>query len=105
MKLATTTGDFDRFCPTYEERVSHLVSAGFRHIDLSLYSVKSGDALLSDPDWKKNAHALLEHTHRLGADFVQAHSAGFNPLLKDGLEKPMYRIGEYALTAYGCFEP
>lgn len=32
MKLATTTGDFDRFCPTYEERVTHLVSAGFRHI-------------------------------------------------------------------------
>ena len=83
MKLANTTGDFDRYCPTYEERVSHLISAGFQHIDLSLYAVKPGDALLSDADWKKNAHALLEYTRRLGADFVQAHSIGFNPLLKD----------------------
>lgn len=83
MKLATTTGDFGRFCATYEERVSHVIRAGFRYLDLNLYTVKPGDSLLADADWKKNAGKLQEYTKRLGGTFVQAHSVGFNPLLRD----------------------
>ena len=38
MKIATTTGDFSFFCATDEERVRELHRAGFRYIDLSMYS-------------------------------------------------------------------
>lgn len=83
MKLATTTGDFERYCPTYEERIKHIVDAGFRYIDLSLYKVTPEDALLGDTNWQDNAKCLLDYTHSLGAGFVQAHSVGFNPLEQD----------------------
>ena len=83
MKLATTTGDFKRFCSTYEERIAHIVAAGFRYIDLDLYTVTKDDALLGDTNWQDNAKQLLDYTHSLGAEFVQAHSVGFNPLEQD----------------------
>ena len=83
MKLATTTGDFERYCPTYEERITHIVGAGFRYIDLSLYTVTPEDALLGNTNWQDNAKRLLEHAQSLGAAFVQAHSVGFNPLEED----------------------
>lgn len=83
MRLATTTGDFNRFCPTYRERLAHVAAAGFRYADLSLYGIPKGDALLDDPDWEKNARELGDYARSLGVTFVQAHSVGFNPLNRD----------------------
>ena len=83
MRLATTTGDFDRFCPDYRERLAHVAAAGFRYVDLSLYTVSKDDPLLADPDWKQYALELRDYAHSLGVEFVQAHSAGFNPLLRN----------------------
>lgn len=36
MKLATTTGDFNRYLNTYQERIDAVVEAGFKYIDLNL---------------------------------------------------------------------
>lgn len=83
MKLATTTGDFSRFCTTYEEQIAHVAAAGFRYIDLSLYAIAKDDALLADPNWRANAKRLQDYARSLGVEFVQAHSVGFNPLLRD----------------------
>ena len=33
MRLATTTGDFDKYCGTYLERVKQINQAGFKYID------------------------------------------------------------------------
>ncbi len=83
MKLATTTGDFDRFCPTYRERLAHVAAAGFRYVDLSLYTVSKDDPLLVAPNWKEYALELRDCAKSLGVEFVQAHSVGFNPLRRD----------------------
>lgn len=83
MKLATTTGDFNRFLQTYQEKVDCVCEAGFRYIDLSMYVIKENDELLVSKDWSDNAKRLLENTGRKGAMFVQAHSPGGNPLLEN----------------------
>jgi len=79
MKLATTTGDFDRFLTTYRERIDAVIDAGFRYIDLSLYDIHKNDELLVCSKWQDNAKAILENTQKKGGTFVQAHSPGGNP--------------------------
>ncbi len=83
MKLATTTGDFFQYCNTYEDAIRNVADAGFRYIDLSLYSPKEEDSLLVREDWRQKARALRELAAELGVSFVQAHSPGGNPLSKD----------------------
>ena len=83
MKLATTTGDFDNYCDTYEEKICCLHAAGFRYIDLNLYrELKDTDFTLCD-NWKENILSLKKLATELGMEFVQAHSVGGNPLAKD----------------------
>ena len=83
MKLATTTGDFNRFLQTYSERIDCVCEAGFRYIDLSMYEIAADDDLLVSDNWQDNAKRLLEYTCNKGATFVQAHSPGGNPLSED----------------------
>lgn len=83
MRLATTTGDFGSYCKTYKERIKHLYEAGFRYIDLSLYTVREEDELLVSADWKENAEHLKAYAEGLGMKFVQAHAPGGNPMCKD----------------------
>ena len=80
MKLATTTGDFDRFCEDYRERVRHVYEAGFQYIDLSLYTIKENDPLLVAGDWKAYADRMLDYAKELGVQFVQAHGPNTNPM-------------------------
>ena len=81
MKLATMTSDFRLYTKKDEEKLTELYDAGFRCIDLSLYSeeikVYMGD------DWKERLKRLKAHADSLGMEFVQAHSPGGNPLKKD----------------------
>ena len=86
MKLATTTGDFDRFAKTYQEKIDLVIEAGFKYIDLSLYSIFENDELLISDMWLDNAKRILENTQKKGAKFVQAHSPGGNPLSEDKCE-------------------
>ena len=83
MLLATTTGDFSPFTSDHKERIRLLCEAGFRHIDLSLYTVCEGDPLFGD-SWQEAAEDLLAYAASLGADFVQCHAPGsFNPFEQD----------------------
>ena len=86
MKLATTTDDFLRFTQSYQESIDCVCEAGFKHIDLGMYEICKDDELLISNNWKDNAKRILENTSRLGADFVQAHSPGGNPLAENKAE-------------------
>lgn len=81
MKLATTTCDFGIY-PSHEERIRHLYDAGFRYIDLSLYTEADMRDFMK-PDWKETALKLKNYAESLGMKFVQAHSPGGNPLSRD----------------------
>ena len=83
MKIATTTGDFNRFLNTYQERINAVLEAGFKYIDLSLYTINKGDELLVNDNWQENGKVILEQTQKLGGEFVQAHSPGGNPIAGD----------------------
>ena len=82
MIVATTTGDFDRFCKNDEEKIRELHRAGFRYIDLSMYSFTEDSPYMGD-GWREQAMRLRALADSLGMKFVQAHSQGGNPLSED----------------------
>ncbi len=82
MKLATTTEDFGYYCHSDEERIRELHRAGFRYIDLSLYSLTPDCAYMQD-GWKDTVKRLQVVAEELEMQFVQAHSQGGNPLSDD----------------------
>ena len=84
MRLATTTGDFCFYTKDYVEQIKHVKEAGFRYIDLSLYSPTSNDPLFSD-DWKTEAARIKRYMAENGLEFVQSH--GFNANCLGGEEK------------------
>ncbi len=83
MKLATTTGDFDKFNLTYEEKIRLLYNAGFRHIDFNMYEDETLATPLMKSDWREYVNSLKFLAESLGMDFVQAHSPNVNPLKCD----------------------
>ena len=82
MKIATTTGDFSPYCKTNEEKIRELHRAGFRHIDLSMYSF-TPDCVYMRDGWREEVERLRALAEELGMTFVQAHSQGGNPLSDD----------------------
>ena len=82
MKIATTTGDFSFYCKNDEERIRELHRAGFRYIDLSMYSFSPTSPYMQD-DWREAVLHLKAVADELGMTFVQAHSQGGNPLSED----------------------
>ena len=82
MKLATTTGDFGRFCNTDEERIRELHRAGFRYIDLNMYGFTPDCAYMQE-NWRDEVQKIKELADSLDMTFVQAHSQGGNPLSED----------------------
>lgn len=79
MKIATTTGDFKAFCKNDEEIIRELHRAGFRYVDLSMYTFTPDSVYMND-GWEREVNKLLEAADSLGMKFVQAHSQGGNPL-------------------------
>ena len=78
MKLVSTTGDL---APYYENRsiaapVAGMRATGFRHLDLSMYTViYPGSPWISPGDgWKKEVEDALTLAEKDGLDFCQAHS-------------------------------
>ena len=59
MKLATTTGDFEFFCSDDAERIRELARAGFRYIDLNMYSFTPDSPYMRD-DWKKEVQNQVQ---------------------------------------------
>lgn len=81
MKLATSTGDFKRYCNNEFECVKELYDAGFRYVDLNMYTLNENSALIKD-DWREYAIRLKDYADSLNVKFVQAHSQGGNPFSK-----------------------
>ena len=82
MKIATTTGDFAFYCKTDEERIRELHRAGFKYIDLSMYSFTPDCAYMQE-NWREEVEKIKAVANALGMEFVQAHSQGGNPLSDD----------------------
>lgn len=82
MKIATTTGDFKFYCKTDEERIRELYRAGFRYIDLDMYSF-TPECVYMQEDWREEVQKIKDVADELGMKFVQAHSQGGNPLSED----------------------
>ncbi len=87
MKLATTTADFDSFCDSYTECLERIRAAGFRHVDLNLYTVSDHKSLLLQDDWRSVTDGLLADAQRLGLSFVQAHAPGGNPMKAETVDE------------------
>ena len=82
MKIATTTGDFGFYCNNDSDRIRELHRAGFRYIDLSMYSFTPDSPYMGD-NWKDEVKKIKDLADELGMKFVQAHSQGGNPLKED----------------------
>ena len=82
MKIATTTADFGFYCATDEERIRELYRAGFRYIDLNMYSFTPDSAYMGE-NWRDAVQRIKDVADELGMTFVQAHSQGGNPLSED----------------------
>jgi len=82
MKIATTTGDFSFYCANDSERIRELHRAGFRYIDLSMYSFKPDSVYMRD-GWQDEVQTVKRTADSQGMQFVQAHSQGGNPLSDD----------------------
>ena len=82
MKIATTTGDFSRYCKNDSEKIRELHKAGFRYIDLNMYTF-TPDCVYMNEGWEKEVEKIKDLADELGMEFVQAHSQGGNPLSDD----------------------
>jgi len=80
MKLATTTGDFERYFTKHIDRVKSVHEAGFSNIDLSLYTVRENDELLLSDNWRDTAVEIKSYADDNGISFVQCHGPNVNPL-------------------------
>lgn len=80
VKLATTTGDFDRVCSRYIDRIRYIYEAGFRYVDLSLYVVAEKDELVIAENWRETAQEIRRFMQERKMKFVQAHAPSANPL-------------------------
>lgn len=76
MVLATTTSDF--LCiKDHIQRIRCLYEAGFRYVDLSMYTIYENDPLFGS-DWMDYTLRLKCVADELGITFVQAHSPNTN---------------------------
>ena len=82
MKIATTTDNFAFYCNNDLDRIRELHKAGFRYIDLSMYSLTPNSPYMGE-NWKEAVQELKNEAERLNMKFVQAHSQGGNVLGPD----------------------
>ena len=83
MKIVTTTGDFEKYFDNDADRIREIHRAGFKYVDLSLYSVEHVNRVYNDTDFNSEIEKLCELANELGISFLQAHLPGGNPLLKN----------------------
>ncbi len=102
MKLATTTGDFERFCPRVIERIQHIREAGFRFVDLSLYTVKGNEELLESDDWRTYVAEIDAYMKENGMEFVQAHGPNTNPMQSEEKFQEDVRLTTRAIMVCGA---
>ena len=83
LKIATTTSDLGGNNGNLSEDksiVERLYQAGFRYIDLGMYSFTDSSDYMQE-DWQEKIAELKAYAESFGMTFVQAHSQGtINPL-------------------------
>ena len=82
LKIATTTGDFGGSSGNLADdkaKLDKLHAAGFKYVDLSMYSFTAGCDYMQ-ADWSDKIAELKDYADSLGMTFVQAHSQGGNAL-------------------------
>ena len=92
LKMATTTNDFSGNYDTGNYRSGYLADdkamiklihdAGFRYVDLSMYSFTMSCDYMQD-DWRSKIAELKAYAESLGMTFVQSHAQGGNALSDD----------------------
>lgn len=75
MKIATTTGDFASYFDNDSDRIKELHRAGFKYIDLDMYSFTPDSPYMKD-NWMYEVRKIKTLADELGMKFVQAHSQG-----------------------------
>ena len=82
LKIATTTSDFGGSSGNLandKAKLDSLHAAGFKYVDLSMYTFTAGCDYMQD-DWEDKIAELKAYADSLGMTFVQAHSQGGNAL-------------------------
>ena len=91
MKLATTTGDFDRYTNSYCDSIRCIRTAGFRNIDLSFSKKPTMQEALFGDDWKREVEKLKACADEQGVRFVQAHVLDEQNLFSPGVDPDVVR--------------
>lgn len=83
MKLATTTGDFNKYIQSQEEAMVYLSQAGFQYLDYNAcmdYQRRNG--IYAD-DWEDYIEKIKKLADSLGVTFVQSHAPMGSPILRE----------------------
>lgn len=90
MKLVNSTCVLRDYFPGYgtdletnKKLLATSKKTGFKYIDYSFYRDLTLEHLLLQDDWEDTFKKIREYADSLGLQFVQAHSAGGNPIVKD----------------------
>ena len=74
MKIATTTADFGAFCRNDIDRIRELHRAGFRYVDLSMYSFTPDCDYMKD-NWRDAVNTLKKEADALGMTLCTTQSS------------------------------
>lgn len=84
MKLANTTGNYEKYLPDHIDRIKAVASTGFKYIDFSFYNEAKPDSVFLADGWQDYVKQMAECADSLGVKFVQSHAPGGNPMVRDG---------------------
>ena len=85
MKLATMTGDFNRYLNNDTDKIKELYDAGFRYIDFS--NAMNPDSIYLKENWREEIIKVKEFATNLGMKFVQSHAKYGDVFSKDESER------------------
>ncbi len=83
MRLATTTGDLERYFASSEECVRGFEGTGFRYLDFCFYNMAYSGSPFMGENWMEDIRRAKKAADELGFTFVQAHSPRNDPFRED----------------------
>ena len=83
MRLASTIGDFQRYCASSADAVRAYEGTGFKYLDYNFYNVVVPGSPFLGEDWMQAVRDAGKAAEQLGFDFVQVHSPGNNPFAQN----------------------
>ncbi len=90
MRLATTTADLARYVDGCSKDLGQtkkmldcFAQTQFKYLDYSFFNDLTAEHLLLQDNWRDSFKEIRDHGLSLGLKFVQAHSAGGNPIVQD----------------------